>query len=342
MPEIHTCVQRLLVSTARSWEDVSRWYWNLCLPRLKAVTPAMETQVKQLVKGKKSDLEKIKAIFQFVSQQIRYMGITPEKEAPGYEPHDVKLTFDQRYGVCRDKAALLVAMLQIAGFKAYPVLFMAGDPKDPEVPNNYFNHAITAAELSPGKYTLMDPTYENTADLLPAGEAEMSYLVARPEGENLRLSPAVSPLLNRLAIRTTGEAMADGTMKLQTTLDFTGINDQMFRSAFARWSPSIREQFFAIRLKKAMPGVKLTDVKIRPEQIRNTAERLQVILDYTANWRTPPDKPEILIQIPDFLHVFGFASAEGLPCKPDGIHFTSASYRELGKRYFEAYLGGLK
>lgn len=33
----------------------------------------------------------------------------------------------------------------------------------------------------------------------------------------------------------------------------------------------------------------------------------------------------------------GFASAEGLPCKYDGIHFTSAAYREFGIRYFETY-----
>ena len=37
-----------------------------------------------------------------------------------------------------------------------------------------------------------------------------------------------------------------------------------------------------------------------------------------------------------------FVSAEGLVCKDDGLHFTSASYREFGKRYFEAYLGTVK
>ena len=35
---------------------------------------------------------------------------------------------------------------------------------------------------------------------------------------------------------------------------------------------------------------------------------------------------------------FAVASAEGLPCKADGIHFTSAAYRELGIRYFKEYL----
>lgn len=34
----------------------------------------------------------------------------------------------------------------------------------------------------------------------------------------------------------------------------------------------------------------------------------------------------------------GFARAEGLACKNDGIHFDSRSYRELGIRYFQEYL----
>ena len=37
-----------------------------------------------------------------------------------------------------------------------------------------------------------------------------------------------------------------------------------------------------------------------------------------------------------------FVSAKGLSCKLDGVHFDSASYREFGKRYFEAYLASTK
>ena len=36
------------------------------------------------------------------------------------------------------------------------------------------------------------------------------------------------------------------------------------------------------------------------------------------------------------------ASAEGLTCREDGIHFNSASYRTLGIRYFDAYLSILE
>ena len=48
MPQMGQYVQRILVSTFEDWGEVSRWYWQLCQPRL-AVTPAMEEMVASLV-----------------------------------------------------------------------------------------------------------------------------------------------------------------------------------------------------------------------------------------------------------------------------------------------------
>src|SRR2546429_5269404 len=99
----------------------------------------MVKKVGERTAGAGTDMDKIKAVFYHVAQKIRYMGLTPEKDRPGFEPHDVKLTFDNKYGVCRDKAALLVSMLRGAGFKAYPVLVNVGAKRDPEVPEPSFN-----------------------------------------------------------------------------------------------------------------------------------------------------------------------------------------------------------
>ena len=71
-------------------------------------------------------------------------------------------------------------MLRLAGLDAYPVLMMNGPRKDEEVPQPYFNHAITAVRLEEGSYVLMDATDENTKELLPAYLNDQSYLVARP------------------------------------------------------------------------------------------------------------------------------------------------------------------
>ncbi len=189
MPPYDEVLQRVMVSTVPQWQDISKWYWNLSKPHLDMITPELQATDAVLIANAPNDMAKIKALFYFVSNKIRYMGRTPETDRPGFEPHDVCLTFDKKYGVCRDKAGLLVEMLRLAGFKAYPVLINIGAKRDPAVPQVDFNHAIVAVELKPGEYTLMDPTDENTRDLLPAPDRNRSYLVCKPEGETIQISP---------------------------------------------------------------------------------------------------------------------------------------------------------
>ncbi|MCK5844451.1 MAG: DUF3857 domain-containing protein, partial [Victivallales bacterium] len=80
MPPLYSVTQRLLVSTVANWSDISKWYWNLSKPHIEAVTPAMRAKVAELTRYAKDPGERIKSIFSFVSQKIRYMGVTTEKE----------------------------------------------------------------------------------------------------------------------------------------------------------------------------------------------------------------------------------------------------------------------
>lgn len=279
MPPIYACCQRLLVSTAASWTEISRWYYSLCRPRLDRKDEAMKQKTAELIAGCKSEDDKIRAVFNFVSQQIRYMGLTYEDDAPGYEPHDVDLTFKARYGVCRDKAALLVSMLEIAGFKAYPVLFMAGVPKDSDVPNSYFNHAITAAEKSDGTIVLMDPTNESARDLLPPTSGNCSYLLAKPDGDQLRLTPPPDPRLNALEINSRFAFNGYGDLHGKISMAFTGVNDMIYRDAFSRWTPEERDQYFSRALNTALAGAVIRRIKVLPDDIRDTSKKLIVELE---------------------------------------------------------------
>ncbi len=283
MPPLHTVVQRILVSTIPKWEDVSTWYWNLCKPRLAKTTDEIRDKVNELISGISDRQERIETIFQFVSQKIRYMGITTEKVAPGYEPHDVSLTFENKYGVCRDKAALLVAMLRIAGFKAYPVLINNGAKKDMGVPNPYFNHAISCVENNDGSYILMDSTDENTKDIFPVYLCDKSYLVAKPEGERLRTSQIVPATENLMEISTDATLDDEGNFKATTILDFMGINDGAYRGFFLRTKADKRRELFEGRLKRLLPGVVLTDIKIEPVDLSNMKHFLSVTLKYQAS-----------------------------------------------------------
>ncbi|MBE6390580.1 MAG: DUF3857 domain-containing protein [Lentisphaerae bacterium] len=303
MPPLYACAMRVLTSTAKDWSEIASWYADLCEPKLAAITPEMKIFVKKTVSGKKSDMEKIHALFQYVSQRIRYTGITDEETAPGYEPHDVSLTFERGHGVCRDKAALLASLLKIAGFEAYPVLFMSGYPKDQEVPNIYFNHAIVGVKGKNGEDILMDPTFETTTELLPAYQGNCSYLVAAKKPTTLKRSPVFPAENNLLAIDNQAEVKKN-TLYGKVTLDFKGIHDQMYRATFSEWKPEEVRRYFAGALRDIIPGAELKKCTVTPVNVRNMAQPLQVTLEYSA--------PEIFspntvapIALPEFASRFG-------------------------------------
>lgn len=206
------------------------------------------------------------------------MGLTLEDDAPGYEPHDVDVTFDNRYGVCRDKAALLVALLRIAGVRAFPVLIHAGSKRDSGVPSPFFNHAIvaveTASEHARSRYMLMDPTDESTKDLFPAYLSDKSYLVARPEGEGLWTSPVPSAEVNMLHVETEGSLDGNGDALLSTTFHFDGINDTVVRHGILKKTPEERRRWGEGLWRGIAAGAELLSIEIRPDDLRDTDCRL--------------------------------------------------------------------
>jgi transglutaminase-like putative cysteine protease len=308
MPPYDQVLQRLFVSTLPQWEDISKWYWNLSKPHLDMITPDMQETVSNLTANAPTDMDKIKALFYFVSKKIRYMGLTPEKDRPGFEPHDVCLTFDKRYGVCRDKAGLLVEMLRLAGFNAYPVLINIGAKRDMAVPQPDFDHAIVAVELTPGEYTLMDPTDENTRDLLPSYDRNRSYLVCKPEGETLKVSPVEPPEKHMVYVKTDGELNADGVLTATSEFSFEGVNDDAYRNALSQLKPDEQKKFFEERLKQAIPSVKLLSLKLTPENMLDTSVPLHAEMKLTASGLTANGNNKSIVNLPWISRYIGVAN----------------------------------
>lgn len=270
MPPISQVAMRLLFSSLDSWEAISRWYFELVEPKLQP-TPEMAAMVKELTAGLTNPEEKMAAIYYFVAQQIRYMGITEESNRPGFEPHQVGLTFGRRHGVCRDKAALLVSMLRLAGIPANPVLISVGEKLDREIPLPYFNHAITVVNDDHGQpIRFMDPTSETSRQFFPDYERDASYLIADRQGSTLKLSPPAAPEANRFSLLINDQLHPDNSLSGTITASCRGFADTVMRSLLMRKSREEQKDFLEQLMLRRRPGIRVDNLSWSDPADRHT------------------------------------------------------------------------
>ena len=260
MPSFRRVAMRLLYSTLPDWTAIATWYESLVAKKL-VPGDELKKKVSQLIAGKTGDDEKMAALFYYVAREIRYLGVSGESERPGFEPHDVNLTFERRHGVCRDKAALLVSMLHLAGVKAAAVLIRVGDKLDREIPLPYFNHAIVAVLDDNGDALhFLDPTSETSRQFLPDYERECSYLIADSEIGDLALTPPVPPKENSFIIEIVDELSLKGELNGAITVKCTGFNDTMMRSIMMNQSQKEQENFLKRLFLSQYSGLELSDL----------------------------------------------------------------------------------
>jgi len=273
MVPFHRVAMRLLFSTLSSWQQVSKWYFNLVEPKLKP-TPAIKKKVSELILGRKGELQKIKALFYFVAQKIRYLGITAESYRPGFEPHDVSMTFTRKYGVCRDKAALLVCMLRLAGFRAAPVLISMGNKLDKEVVVPYFNHAIAAVLDDEGNpIYFLDPTSETSKQLLPDYDRNSSYLIADKRGSDLGVTPSNVPEKNLIVIKIKDRLKKNGEIEGSISVQSFGFVDTVFRSILLNKSFEEQKRFLIRFLEGKRKSLRVEEIHFSDPENRNISFR---------------------------------------------------------------------
>lgn len=219
----------------RSWTDVSRWHTNLAAEQAD-VSPELTNQVQQLIGGEKDELDRIRAIAQYV-QKIKYVAIEmDEAHGGGYKPHLATLVFRKQYGDCKDKANLMRSMLKAAGIDSYLVAIYSGDRTHvhPEWPSpTQFNHMIIAVHVSEGikvptaieapmlgeKVLIFDPTSEITplGDMPWYEQGSFALVMAGEKGGMLQM-PVLSPEANETDVQISGELSGSGALKADYAL----------------------------------------------------------------------------------------------------------------------------
>src|SRR5262249_17348861 len=101
MPDRTEMFPQVQVSTYRDWDEFAKWWWNFIKDQ-QIATPEIKEKVKELTADKATRLEKLRAIYDFVTADITYQALPFGPH--GYQPYTTQAIFEKRQGDCKDKA----------------------------------------------------------------------------------------------------------------------------------------------------------------------------------------------------------------------------------------------
>jgi len=279
MPSYVEVAPFVLYTTIHSWEDVSQWWYGITETKMD-MSDELRAEVASLTDGLTTRDEKIDAIYHFVAQKVRYMGLGTGKKK-GFEPKPVVETYETKYGVCRDVAALMVAMLREADIECEIVLTSMGSKVYEDLPYIGFNHAIVSVKNDDGSYSYIDPTIENNRDWLAPIEAEQQVLRCRDEGASLEETPYASPEDNLGHIKAESKLDESGMYSSDVTITCDGFYDMALRQFVKMLPPAQQSIVFGYILQEVYPGAALKSFET------SDAEDLTVPLEIKISYQIP-------------------------------------------------------
>jgi hypothetical protein len=198
-------------------------------------------------------------LYEHVVTETRYVGI--ELGIHGWKPYPVAEVYRRRFGDCKDKASLLVALLREAGVPAHIALvrttqlgYAATSP-----PSMWtFNHAIAWVE----EFDLfLDGTAERSGLLeLPAMDQGAAALIVDGARSRLVTIPVAPASANDNTSSYVLRLQKDGALVVDGSEAFSGTNAARERQRFE--DAASQRQTLERDLAQGIPGAQVTAIEV--------------------------------------------------------------------------------
>lgn len=187
-PASFTDSHEIEISTAHGWGDVAQWAAPLYPGRFEDRAVAAEW-VRRLELDRADPVGSLERATAFVQGEVRYTGL--DMGLQSHAPNRPELVVERRFGDCKDKTQLLIALLHEAGVSASPVLVntrLRAAIADRLPSPLAFDHVVVRAELPEGAIWI-DPTRDRERGPL-ATRAPLGF------GLGLRIAPDSKALID--------------------------------------------------------------------------------------------------------------------------------------------------
>jgi len=223
-----------------------------------------------------SDEARVRAVYDFVVESTRYVGL--EFGIHGFQPYKVTQVLARRFGDCKDKASLMVALLREVGIDADIVLVRTrrGGRIDAEPASlAVFDHAIVYV---PKLDLYLDGTAEFSGMAeLPTQDQGVMVLRVGPHGSLLAETPVLPSADNRVQRRWQVDLSPEGDARVAEDLVIRGQAAPDWREHYQ--TPGERAERYGKVWTARYPGARLVSIDMpgiddrnAPVTVRATAE----------------------------------------------------------------------
>ena len=247
------------ISTFEDWDELGRWYAGMITPQM-TLDSDLRTELEHIGTSAKTDEEKIQAVYEFVLRNTNYVAM--EFGIYSYKPYPVTQVYARRFGDCKDKASLMIAMLRALNIDAELALVRTrklGDVSDRATTLAIFNHALAYVP----KYDMwLDGTAEFAGSReLPLDDQGAMALTVNLDGRaNLRRVPVTLPMQNYTHRLVQAKVQPDGRIVFDGKAYTRGEDAPGLRREYEladRQKDTVRGN-----LAQVYPSVKIEDVHV--------------------------------------------------------------------------------
>lgn len=280
------------------WSEFADWKsvvdWGLPLYRLNGqLAPALNAAIEDIRRTAATPESRVRAVLQMVQSDIRYLGV--EVGTGSHAPTAPSTVFQRRFGDCKDKALLVVAMLRELNVKAAPALVNTERREaiaDSLPAPNVFNHVVVRATLN-GRHYWLDPTMSpQGGDLEHLVQSDFGLALVLDEGEAGLVKMAGRDGRSRKQIHAVfdGRDGPEKPMRYTITTVSHGTAADSLRNQIARYGVAdLQSQFlnyYARRYPEIKASAPLRQIDDAKQNLLTTVETYE-IPDF---WRRPDPK----------------------------------------------------
>ena len=334
-PTRYRYLGRLEVSQFAKWADVAR-VMDPLFQRAEVLSPTspLTAEIAKIKAASRAPKVQAALALALVQTQVRYQFVGLNDG--GYVPAAADLTWSRRYGDCKGKTTLLMALLHGLGIEAEPVLVstVLGDGLNERLPElSYFDHVLVRAHIGDRWYWLDGTRPGDPQDLDDLTTPPFEWgLPVRSDASDLikiDLPPATVPLYE---VSSYVDASGGVRAPLPTHVEIvqrgdSGLKLGMTIKAVPR---DVADRALRAIVTKLMPNleVKTIDWSYDPAKL---VFIVKVDGSSTLNWRSNPNNGRSLTQ----LSAAAVVPAPGAAKRAPGPE-SDAPYAELYP-YYNAY-----